>query len=66
MKKYWRWGLPPGPWARGRLPSRYVIVEAAPYFRLKNPDDLNDMMLVQTGEMVDIKGPLAGKSGQRA
>ena len=26
--------------ARGRLPSRYVMVEAAQYLRLKNPDDL--------------------------
>lgn len=51
--------------ARGRLPSRFVVVEGAEYFRLKNPNDLNDMMLVQTGDTVEVKGPLAGKVGQR-
>jgi hypothetical protein len=51
--------------ARGRLPSRYVIVEAAQFFRLKNPDDLPGMMLVETGETVEVKAPLAGPPGQR-
>src|SRR5574338_1649088 len=51
--------------ARGRLPSRFVLVEGAAYFRLKNPNDLNDLMLAQVGDVVDVKAPLAGKSGQR-
>lgn len=52
--------------ARGRLPSRYVIVEGAQYFRLKNPDDLPGLMMVQVGDTVDVKAPLAGQPGQRS
>jgi hypothetical protein len=51
--------------ARGRLPSRYVIVDGASFFRLKNPADLNDMMLAQIGDTVELKTPLAGRPGQR-
>ena len=51
--------------ARGRLPSRYVIVEAAQYLHLKNPDDLIDMMQVENGGTVEVKTPLAGPPGQR-
>lgn len=52
--------------ARGVVPSRYVIVEAAEFFNLKNPDDLNDLMAVEVGDTVDIKTPLAGKAGGRS
>lgn len=45
--------------ARGRLPSRYTILEAAQFFRLKNPADLADYMLVETGKAVEVKTPLA-------
>ncbi len=51
--------------ARGALPSQYHIIEAAEYFRLKNPDDLEEMMLVEVGDPVDIKTPLAGSPGSR-
>ncbi len=51
--------------ARGRLPSRYVIVEAASFLRLKKNDDVSEFMLVEIGETVDVKTPLAGRPGQR-
>jgi hypothetical protein len=51
--------------ARGRLPSRYVMVEAAEYLRLKNPDDLLEHMLVKIGDPVEVKAPLAGLPNQR-
>ena len=42
--------------ARGRLPSRYVIVEAAQYLRLKNPDDLLEHMLVWRDRIAAVVG----------
>ncbi|MEZ4671262.1 MAG: hypothetical protein R3E39_25435 [Anaerolineae bacterium] len=51
--------------ARGRLPSRYVMIEAAEQLRLKNPDELPELMLVQIGDKVEIKSPLAGLPNQR-
>jgi hypothetical protein len=52
--------------ARGLLPSRYVIVEGARYFNLKDPAELSDLMLVEVGETVEVKAPLAGRAGQRS
>jgi hypothetical protein len=43
-----------------------VIIEAAEHFRLKNPDDLLDLMLVAVGETVDIQAPLAGSPNARS
>lgn len=51
--------------ARGVVPSRYVIVEAAEFFKLRKLDDLPAMMLAEVGDTVDIKTPLAGQSGRR-
>src|SRR5262249_44134129 len=51
--------------ARGVVPSRYVIVEAAEFFKLKKPEDLNDLMVVAVSDTVDIKTPLASTSGGR-
>jgi hypothetical protein len=51
--------------ARGVVPSRYIILEAADFFKLKNPDSLSDLLTVEVGDTVDIKTPLAGKSGGR-
>jgi hypothetical protein len=52
--------------ARGVVPSRYVIVEGAEFFKLKNPSDLMDLMSVEVGDTVDIKAPLAGQAGGRS
>jgi len=52
--------------ARGRLPSWYTIVEAAEFFRLKNPDDLTDYLMVEMGETVEFKTPLAQHPKQRS
>ncbi len=52
--------------ARGRLPSWYTIVEAAEFFRLKSPDDLTDYLMVETGETVEFKTPLAQHPKQRS
>lgn len=52
--------------ARGVLPSHYVVVEGAAYFKLKDPADLADLMLVEVGETVEVKAPLAGRAGQRS
>jgi hypothetical protein len=53
--------------ARGVVSSRYIILEAAEFLRLKNPDDLLDQLVVEVGDPVDIKTPLAGsaKRGKR-
>lgn len=51
--------------ARGVVPSRYVIVEAADFFNLKDPSDLGDLLVVEVGDSIDIKTPLAGKAGGR-
>lgn len=51
--------------ARGVVPSRYLIIEAANELQLKTPDELLDVMVMEVGDTVDIKTPLAGKSGAR-
>ena len=52
--------------ARGRMPSRYVIVEAAKELRLKDPSLLGEYMKVSVGDMVEIKTPLAELPNQRS
>jgi hypothetical protein len=50
--------------ARGVVPSPYVLLDAMRYFRLKNPDQLNDLLQVQISESVMIDEVLA-KRGRR-
>src|SRR5512145_2214757 len=45
--------------ARATPPSRYVMVRAAEFFRLKNPDALNDLLQVELGSYVDEESALA-------
>jgi len=52
--------------ARGRMPSRYVIVEAAKELRLKDPSLLGEYMKVSVGDTVEIKTPLAELPNQRS
>lgn len=51
--------------ARGPLPTRYRILEAAAFFGLKRPSDLEKLLLVQEGDDVEAGQPLAGKSKGR-
>ncbi len=44
--------------AKGVLPSRYIIIEAARDLRLRNPDDLADLMMFEVGDGVEEKAPL--------
>lgn len=54
--------------ARGILPSRYVIVDAAAAMRLKKPDDLGEYLKVSVGDLVSTKDVIAEvpKSRRRA
>jgi hypothetical protein len=45
--------------ANGVLPSPHVIVDAARFFGLRNPDSLIDLLQVQVGDAVDTINPLA-------
>lgn len=51
--------------ARGPLPTRYRILEAAAFFGLKRPSDLSKLLLVAAGDLVEAGQPLAGKSKTR-
>lgn len=51
--------------ARGPLPTRYRILEAAAFFGLKRPSDLNKLLLVAEGDAVEAGQPLAGKAKGR-
>jgi hypothetical protein len=50
--------------ARGVVPARYVIVEAAAELHLRKPEALDEVLLAHLGDSVDIKTPLAGKAGR--
>lgn len=52
--------------AHGMIPARYVIIEAAQHFKLKDPDDLDTLLLVDEGEAVEEEQPLATETGRRA
>ena len=47
--------------ARGASPSPYMLIDAARYFNLKNPDKLFDLLDVRIGEQVGTGDVLAGK-----
>jgi hypothetical protein len=51
--------------ARGQLPSHHHIVEAARALGLKNPDDLNAMLVVEMGDVVVRGDVLAGRHPNR-
>ncbi|RMF80038.1 MAG: hypothetical protein D6737_09505 [Chloroflexi bacterium] len=51
--------------ARGTVPTRYIILDAQKYFRLKNPDELEDLLFVEQNDVVDIRQPIAGKSATK-
>ncbi|MBC7812084.1 MAG: hypothetical protein H7175_13100 [Burkholderiales bacterium] len=51
--------------ARGTVPARYIIIEGAQFFRLKNPADLADLAVVEQGEAVEEGQTLALQSERR-
>jgi hypothetical protein len=51
--------------ARGAVPSRYVIVEAAEQLGLKKPEDLQPLLLVDINDVVEAGQIIAGKSSGR-
>lgn len=51
--------------ANGVIPTGYVIIDAADFFNLKNPDDLIELMFVKRNDLVEEKTPLAGKNPKR-
>lgn len=50
---------------QGVLPSRHVIVEGAEFFGLKKRENLASLLLVEIGDPVDTRQPIAGKSATR-
>lgn len=51
--------------ARGASPAPYMVIDAARYFDLKDPEKLFDLLEVRIGEQVLEGVVLAGKSGRR-
>lgn len=51
--------------ARGALPSRYLILDAAAFFRARKPEQVESLLLVQAGDYVEEGQALAGKSAER-
>lgn len=51
--------------ARGVIPSRYRILDAVAALRLRRPEDLDELLLVQEGDTVEVKTPLAVGAGRR-
>ena len=51
--------------ANGVVSVGYLIIEAADYLGLKTPEELNDLMLVETGNLVEEGKILAGRSETR-
>lgn len=50
---------------QGAIPARHLILEGAAFLGLKKPENLAALMLVNVGDVVDVKQPLAGKSAKR-
>lgn len=51
--------------ARGLIPSRHVIIEAAQALRLRRPEQLEELMLVEINTRVRKDDVLAGKNPER-
>lgn len=50
--------------AQGLMPSRHVVIEAAKFFGLRKPEDLETLLLAEVGDTVDQISPIAGKPGR--
>lgn len=51
--------------AHGVIPSRYIIINAMQFFKLRKPDALTALLQVEQGDAVDEKQVLAGKDVKR-
>ncbi|MEP7290752.1 MAG: hypothetical protein ABI835_03165 [Chloroflexota bacterium] len=51
--------------ARGPAPAPYVLIDAARFFNLKDPNTLTDLLEVQAGERVNMGETLAAKRGKK-
>ncbi|MDX1992802.1 MAG: hypothetical protein SF029_10440 [bacterium] len=51
--------------ARGQVPNRHIIIDAAKRLGLRNPDELPALMQVDLGVAVDEQQVLAGKNPKR-
>jgi hypothetical protein len=51
--------------ARGTVPAHHYILEAAKFFNLRRPEQLEALLLVDPGVTVEAGQPLAGKSADR-
>ncbi len=51
--------------ARGSIPARYVFLEAARQLRLRRAEDLESLLLVEVGDLVQAGQVLAGKNPER-
>ncbi len=51
--------------ARGASPAPYVLIDAARFFNLRDPDKLFDLLVVRIGQQVEEGEILAGHEGRR-
>lgn len=51
--------------ARGLVPGRFVVVDAQSFFKLKRPEDLAPLLLVNVDDEVDEIKPIAGQDSAR-
>lgn len=51
--------------ARGSVPSRYSILEAATYFNTRRPEAIESKLLVQMGDFVSVDDVVIGKANRR-
>ncbi|MDX2076650.1 MAG: hypothetical protein SFZ02_09490 [bacterium] len=51
--------------AHGVVPSRYIILNAMKFFKLRKPEALTPLLQVEEGDVVDPKHVLAGKDVKR-
>ncbi len=51
--------------AHGVIPSRYIIINAMQFFKLRKPEALTPLLQVEEGDVVDENHVLAGKDPKR-
>jgi hypothetical protein len=51
--------------ANGVIPSRYIVLDAMTFFNLLKPEQLDDLMLVKRGDVIEVDQAIAGKRKDR-
>ncbi|MBL8154631.1 MAG: hypothetical protein JNM70_10650 [Anaerolineae bacterium] len=51
--------------AKGRLPSRFVIVDAAQFFKLRKPEELTELLHVEIGSLVAPNDVMASRKNRK-